>query len=171
MSDSKDWILPLGFPGGSMVKNLPMMQKMWVWSLGWGIPSRYPREGNDRLLQYSCWENPMDRGAWRATVHGVAKSQTWLSDWAEVQWQSVRPLSDVKEIQWLRGQDAWIRKLQMRYSFRASHATKICCHSNPTKPGHLISSFSLFISLVFAGLKKNVYSGGIRYARHQKRFI
>ena len=27
-------------------------------------------------LQYSCWENPMDRGAWRATVHGVAKSQT-----------------------------------------------------------------------------------------------
>ena len=33
-------------------------------------------------LQYSCWENPMDRGAWRATVHGVAKSQTQLSDWA-----------------------------------------------------------------------------------------
>ena len=31
-------------------------------------------------LQYSCLENPMDRGAWWATVHGVAKSQTWLSD-------------------------------------------------------------------------------------------
>ena len=31
-------------------------------------------------LQYSCLENPMDRGTWQATVHGVAKSQTWLSN-------------------------------------------------------------------------------------------
>ena len=35
-------------------------------------------EGKGNLLQYSCLENPMDRGAWRATVHGVAKSQTCL---------------------------------------------------------------------------------------------
>ena len=34
---------------------------------------RSPGEENDNLLQYSCLENPMDRGAWRATVHGVAK--------------------------------------------------------------------------------------------------
>ena len=33
-------------------------------------------EGHGNPLQYSCLENPMDRGAWRATVHGVAKSQT-----------------------------------------------------------------------------------------------
>ena len=33
-------------------------------------------EGNGNSLQYSCLENPMDRGAWQATVHGVAKSQT-----------------------------------------------------------------------------------------------
>ena len=38
------------------------------------------REGNGTPLQYSCLENPMDGGAWWATVHGVAKSQTWLSD-------------------------------------------------------------------------------------------
>ena len=39
-------------------------------------------EGNGNPLQYSCLENPMERGAWQApTVHGVAKSQTWLSDW------------------------------------------------------------------------------------------
>ena len=38
------------------------------------------REGNVIPLQYSCLENPMDRGAWWATVYGVAKSQTWLSD-------------------------------------------------------------------------------------------
>ena len=37
-------------------------------------------EGNGNPLQYSCLENPTDRGAWRATVHGVAKSRTWLSD-------------------------------------------------------------------------------------------
>ena len=37
---------------------------------------RSPGEGNGNPLQYSCLENPMDRGAWWATVHGVAKSQT-----------------------------------------------------------------------------------------------
>ena len=37
-------------------------------------------EGNGNPLQYSCLENPMDRGAWAATVHGVAKSRTRLSD-------------------------------------------------------------------------------------------
>ena len=39
-----------------------------------------PGEGNGNPFQYSCLENPMDRGAWWATVHGVAKSQTRLSD-------------------------------------------------------------------------------------------
>ena len=37
---------------------------------------RSPAEGNSNPLQYSCLENPMDRGAWRATPHGVAKSET-----------------------------------------------------------------------------------------------
>ena len=40
---------------------------------------RSPREGNSNLLQYSCLENSMDRGTWPATVHGFAKSRTWLS--------------------------------------------------------------------------------------------
>ena len=40
---------------------------------------RSPGEGNGYPLQYSCLENPTDRGAWRATVHGVAKSRTRLS--------------------------------------------------------------------------------------------
>ena len=39
-----------------------------------------PGEGNGNPLQYSCLENCMDRGAWWATVHGVTKSQTRLSD-------------------------------------------------------------------------------------------
>ena len=43
----------------------------------WG---RFPGEGHGNPLQYSCLENPMDRGAWRATVHRVAKSWTRLRD-------------------------------------------------------------------------------------------
>ena len=42
--------------------------------------SRSLGEGNDTLLQYSCLENPMDGEAWWATVHGVAKNRTQLSD-------------------------------------------------------------------------------------------
>ena len=39
---------------------------------------RHPGGGHDNPLQYSCLENPMDRGGWWATVHRVTKSQTWL---------------------------------------------------------------------------------------------
>ena len=41
---------------------------------------RSPGEGNGNPIQYSCLENPMDRGAWSATAHGVAKSLIRLSD-------------------------------------------------------------------------------------------
>ena len=41
---------------------------------------RSPGEGNGNPLQYSCLENSMDRGAWQATIHGVTKSRTWLSE-------------------------------------------------------------------------------------------
>ena len=60
-----------------MVKNPLAMQETWVQSLGQENP---PGEGNGYPLQYSCLENPMHRGAWRATVHGIAKSWTRLSD-------------------------------------------------------------------------------------------
>ena len=41
---------------------------------------RFPGEENGKSLQYSCLGNPMERGAWQATVHGIAKSQTQLSN-------------------------------------------------------------------------------------------
>jgi len=44
-------------------------------------------EGNGTPLQYSCLENPMDRGAWWAAVHGVAKSQKRLSDFTFMHWR------------------------------------------------------------------------------------
>ena len=53
-----------------MVKNLPAMQETWVQSLGREDPLEKEMATQ---LQYSCLENPMDRGAWRATVRGVAE--------------------------------------------------------------------------------------------------
>ena len=55
-----------------MVKNLPAMQETGVQ----GSPGRAPGEGHDNPLQYSCLENSVDNGAWWATVHGVAESDT-----------------------------------------------------------------------------------------------
>ena len=72
----------IGFPGGSE-------DKASACNAGdsGSIPGlgRSPGEGNDNPLQYSCLENPMERGAWKATVHGVLKSQTRLSDLAHSQ--------------------------------------------------------------------------------------
>ena len=64
------------FPDGSVVKNIPASagdtgDKGSVPGSG-----RSPGEGHGNPLQYSCLENPMDRGAWEATVHGVAESDT-----------------------------------------------------------------------------------------------
>ena len=72
--------VPWGFPDGSVVKNLPTN----AGDAGF-IPGswRSPREGNGNPLWYSCLENPTDRGAWWATVHGATKSQTRLSGWAQ----------------------------------------------------------------------------------------
>ena len=69
-----------------VVKNLPANAgETWVQSLGQGLSpgsGRSPKSGSGNPLQCSCLANSMDRGAGRAAVHGVAKSQTWLSDWA-----------------------------------------------------------------------------------------
>ena len=73
-SDSNSYTITmyLGFPGGSVVKNPPTN----AGDAG-SIPGlkRAPRVGRGNPLQYSCLKNPMDRGAWRATVHAVSKSQ------------------------------------------------------------------------------------------------
>ena len=71
-------VLHLGFPGGSVVKNLPT-NAGYAGDMG-SIPElgRSPGEENGTPLQYSCLENSMDRGARQATVLGVAKSQIQL---------------------------------------------------------------------------------------------
>ena len=68
----------LGFLGGVVLKNPPPnagdMGSIPGLGMSFGV-------GNGNPLQYSCQENSMDRGVWRAKVHGVAKSRTQLSDW------------------------------------------------------------------------------------------
>ena len=76
-----DLFVSWDFPSGSDSK----ASAYNVGDLG-SIPGsgRSPGEGNGSPLQYSCLENPMDRGTWWATVHGVAQSQTQLSDFTFV---------------------------------------------------------------------------------------
>ena len=76
-SDMTLWLITLhflkcvGYSGSSVVKNPPANAR---------DAGRSPGVGNGNPLQHSCLQNSMDRGAWQATVHGVTKSRTWLSD-------------------------------------------------------------------------------------------
>ena len=76
--DSLSWIVVLGFPDGSDSKKKKKKSVCnagdlsLIPGLGWS-----PGEGNGYPRQYFCLQNPMDRGAWWSTVHGVAKSWTW----------------------------------------------------------------------------------------------
>ena len=63
-----------------MVKNLPAMRETWVRSLGWEDPLEKGMATHSSIL---AWRIHMDRGAWRAAVHGVAKSRTQLSNLAQ----------------------------------------------------------------------------------------
>ena len=81
----------MGFLGGSEVKAFASN----AGDLG-SIPGsgRSPGEGNGNPLQYSCLENPMDRGAWQATVHRVTKSRTRLSDFTSLVYIIISLCSD-----------------------------------------------------------------------------
>ena len=68
----------MGFPGGSAVKKPPAKARDTRHAGLISGSRRSPGEENGNLLQYSCLENPIDRGVWRAKVHRIAKSQTGL---------------------------------------------------------------------------------------------
>ena len=85
------WLVMRGQLGASqvalVVKNLPanagdIRGPALIPRLG-----RSPGEGDGTPLQYSCLENPVDRGAWWATVHGVTQSQTWLKWLSTCTWE------------------------------------------------------------------------------------
>ena len=96
-------------PVAQMVKSLPAIWKTRVWSLGGG---RFFGEGNGNPLQCSCLGNPMDGGAWQATVHGVTKNWTQLSDFTytvvlEKILESSLDNKEIKPIN-LKGNQPWI---------------------------------------------------------------
>ena len=84
-----------------MVKNLPPVWETLVWSLS----QEHPLE--EEMVTPACLGNPMDRGAWRTTVHGIAKSCTWLSRHARKQTHEhiiIIGLMVMKEITGMQGQ-------------------------------------------------------------------
>ena len=78
-----------GFPGGSVVKNLPASARDAGDMDSVPVTGRPPGGGHSNPLQCSCQEHPVDRGARWASVHGVTKGQTCLSNWAQT-FQEVR---------------------------------------------------------------------------------
>ena len=72
----------MGFPDGSVVKNLPAVQEIWQEPQVLSQVRKTPGVGNGKPLRYFYQENPMDRGAWQATVHRVTKE----SDTTEQLW-------------------------------------------------------------------------------------
>ena len=76
---------------------------------------RSPGEGNGNLLQYSWLENPMDRGAWWAIVHGVANSQTRLSDFFFLMFIAALLFTTAK------------RQKQLKCPSTNEHIKKMCC--------------------------------------------
>ena len=105
---------------------------MWVPTLG---QENTLESGHGNLIQYSCLENPMDRGAWQATVHGVAKSQTQLK------WLSMHtPFSkqDPSSLQCLK----YVRSF---VSVKLSSISLSCCNSLKKSLGCLMPSNAIFL--------------------------
>ena len=118
-----------------------------------------PGVGNGSPLRYSCLEKSMGRGAWRAVVHGVSKSQTWLSDWAHTEQCKARAEAGTHLWKWqsrvreARFQNDFITKQEAGYK-GARFSNKTCgtqgslmfwqlatgyCYLNPFQHSHLRS--------------------------------
>ena len=98
------------------------MWETWLWSLGW---EKSLGGGHSNPLQYSCLEYPMDRGAWRAIVHGVSESQTQLSDWAQHStWDSAQRTHMPSHFLWVIAVAVTLCRLQLPYP--DSKVTCVC---------------------------------------------
>ena len=136
-----------------MLKNLPAsagdFRDMGSISESGGSPG----VGNGNPLQYSCLENSMDRGAWQPTVHGVAKSQTWLSMhvWSLytyfierfLSWMDSRFLSDafnasVEMIIWFLFFNLLMRYITLTHWWMFNHLCSCCTHSLKDRLGQVV---------------------------------
>ena len=109
-------IVTRGFPGGLEVKASACNTGDRGSIPGWG---RFPGEGNGNPLPYSCLENPTDRGAWWATVHRVAKSQTWLSNFTFTFFQEL-----TEHIQDMVLKHSFFTRLKYTFGITVSRKTK-----------------------------------------------
>ena len=108
---------------------------------------RSPGGGSGKPLPYSCWNNPMGRGAWQAPVHGVTKSQTWLSSWVcahthththgrQIKTTHVCNETCIKKPQRQGSQGFWVgERMEIQRSSHLETAWKhlaLCCASVPS---------------------------------------
>ena len=123
-----------GFPGGSVVKNLPAKQEMWVQSLSLEDPLEKEMTTHSSILARG---NPMDRGAWQAAVSGVTKSQTWISNYtAAVEFKNVDCVESSirKSVVFFSG---WVHarlrepKKCSKPGFPVLHYSRVCSNSRP----------------------------------------
>ena len=89
-------LINVDFPGGTSGKEPPANAGDMRDTVSIPGSGRSPGGEKGNPLRYSCLENPMDRGAWRATVHGGAKSQTWLSTHTHTLVNVVRPEEEMR---------------------------------------------------------------------------
>ena len=113
-----------GFPRGPVVKNLPANAGDMASISGSG---RSPGEGNGNLLQYSCLQYPKDRGAWQATVHGVAKESD-RTEWLNNKPFSILNLASGIFKPRLQGTKSWRRKVLLRFTVLVSSFRQNCVY-------------------------------------------
>ena len=127
------------------IKNLPAIQETQVQSLG---QEDYTGEGHGNPLQYSCLENPMDWRAWRATVHRVTNSQTWLK------WLSMHKVTICSDF---RTQENKIHHCFQLFPFYLPWSNRTRCHDFifwmfSFNPAYSLSSFTLIKRLFSSSL-------------------
>ena len=132
------FMLCMGFPGGSEVKESACSAE----DLG-SIPvlGASPGEGNGNPLQYSCLENPMDGGAWWATVHGDTKSQTRLSEFTFFHFCVIYALPQFEKIKTIntkkKGKKIHVEALSSKETHSASGELDMTSGSVPRGPDPL----------------------------------
>ena len=94
-----------------------------------GDPGSIPGEENGSLVQCSCLENSMDRGAWEATVHGVAKSWTWLTHTHTHTHTYLQYISDNSTLRWVI-EYAHRKEKKINHGFQLKGKTSKCWKSH-----------------------------------------
>ena len=107
---------------------------------------RSPGEGNSNPLQYSCLENPMDRGAWGAPVHRVAKSWTWLK-WLFMHAHTTEDWYPLSRSRWCCGEAPWARTLWRRE--RAETWRELCLVRVQSNPPWKVTLRTILLPLSF----------------------